>query len=79
MMATVGDEIGDGTPFKVMFFTELIQLRQPSHGTVVIHDFADDSGWDESGQPGKVDCGFGVSRPAQHAARTGDQREKVPR
>ena len=77
--AAVGDEVGHRAPLEVEFLAELVELRNPRHGAVVVHDFADHTGRGESGEAGEVDRRLGVPGAAQHAARTRDEREQVAR
>ena len=49
------------------------------HGAVIVHDLADDAGGIETGEPGEVDGGFGVTGAHQHAAFARDQREDMAR
>ena len=38
------DQLRHRDHLQPMLFAELMELRHPGHGAVVIHDFADDSG-----------------------------------
>ena len=59
--AAVFDEVGNRADFEVVFFSELYQLGHTRHGAVVVDDFADDGGGDESVHLRQIDAGFGVS------------------
>ena len=39
----VADEIGDRDHFKAVLFAEFDKLRNAGHGSVFVHDFADDA------------------------------------
>jgi hypothetical protein len=47
------------------------QLRQASHGAVIIDDLADHSSGNESGEAGDIHRGFGMAGAHQRAAIAG--------
>jgi len=77
MGSAVGDQIGDGDHFERVAGAVADQVRDPSHGAVVVHHLADDPGGDETGQAGKVHRGLRLAGPLQHPASFGLEREDV--
>ncbi len=75
--AAVFDELGDGAGFEVVALLVCAELADACHGSVVVHDFADDAGGGEFGEGCEVDGGFGVSGAAEDAAGHGLEREDV--
>ena len=75
--AAIGDQVGDGADLQPVELGELHQIRQPGHGAVVVHDLADHAGRVHPRHARQIDRRFRVSRPDQHAAVAGDQREDV--
>src|SRR6266436_6496748 len=63
----VGNQVGDGDEWNVMSSRKSTELWHPSHGAVLVHDFADDSGRTEAGQSGQVDSRFGLPGAFQHS------------
>ena len=43
-LAAVFDQAGDGANFNLMFFGKFDQVLGPGHGSVIVHDFTDNSG-----------------------------------
>ena len=76
----VGDQVGDGDQREVVVVGEHPQLVAAGHVALVLlrDDLAERAGGGEPGEPGEVDGGLGVPRPAQHAALAGPQRQHVP-
>ena len=60
-----------------MLAAELDQVGHARHAAIVLHDFADDAGGNQAGQPRQIDRSFGLSGADQHAAFAGAQREDV--
>ena len=56
---------------------ETAQLRDPRHGPVLVHNFADDAGRLETGDARQVDRGLRLAGPDEHAAVPGPQRKHV--
>ena len=75
--APVRDQALDRANAQPMFFLELHQLRQPRHRSVVVQNFAENSGRLQSGEARKIHCRFGVAGAAQHTAVFCSQREDV--
>ena len=65
---------------EVVVLGEHPQLVAAGHVAVVLlrHDLAERADRVQPGEPGEVDGGLGVARPAQHAALAGPQRQHVP-
>ena len=55
-----------------------IEVGDPGHGAVVVHDLAEHPGRVQAGHAGQVDGGLGVAGPLEHAALGVAQREDVP-
>src|ERR1051325_4342849 len=72
---SVANQISDTDDLQTVDAGELAQLRQPRHGAVFIHDFADDSGWIETGDARDIYRSFRLSRTNQHAALLRPQRK----
>ena len=75
--AAVGDEGRDAAHAEFVLFGKGGELRQPGHGAVGVHDFADDGGGLEPSHTGEVHAGLGVSGAAEDAALFGPEREHV--
>lgn len=76
-LAAVFDEVFDGAKFELVPNSEGAKFRQTGHGSVVVHDFADDGDGAASGQASKVDGGFGVSGSLEDASVFGPQGKDV--
>ena len=77
MAAAVRDEVGDGADLQAMRGAEQLQVGQPRHGAIVLHDFANDSGGHQAGHAGQVAAGLGMAGTHQHATVGGLQRKNV--
>ena len=73
------DQVGDGDQLQVEARREALQVGEPRHRAVVLHDLADDAGRLEPGEPREVDRGLGLSGAHQDAAVARAQREDVAR
>jgi hypothetical protein len=71
------DQVGYGADLQPVLVGEFYQGRQPRHGAVVVHDFADDANWPRPGQGNEIDGRLGMARALQYAAGFGAQREHV--
>lgn len=76
-LAAVFDEVFDGAKFELVADGEGAKFRQTGHGTVVVHDFADDGNGAAASQASEVDGGFGMSGALENAAVLGPQGEDV--
>ena len=54
-------------------FTEFFQGRHAGHGSVFVHDFADDPGRFQAGQPCQIDRAFGLAGADHDPAFSGAQ------
>ena len=72
------DQVGDGQDGNAMLRAEPLEMREPGHGPVFVHNLADDARRGEAGQAGEVDGGFGLPRPGQDAPFLGLERKNVP-
>ena len=77
MPQAVADQVGHRDHFEAVLRAEFPKLRHARHGAVLVHDFADDAGGVESGEPREIDRSFGLSGADQHAAIGRAQRENV--
>ena len=75
--AAVFDKVGNRADFEAVFFGKLRQFGHTRHGAVVVDDFADDGGGDESVHLCQIDACFGVSGAYQDAAFLCAQGEDV--
>ena len=75
----VADEFRHGEHLHIVRTAELDQVGNARHGAVVAHDFADDAGGNQAGEPRQIDGGFGLSGADQHPTFACAQREDVPR
>ena len=73
VLEAVADELGDGEHFELMLVAEANKVRDTGHGAVVVHDLADNPGWDKAGHPGEVNRGFGLAGAHEDAALAGTQ------
>lgn len=78
-LTTVFDEAFNGAKFELVSNGEGAKFGQTGHGTVVVHDFADDGYRAAAGQASEVDGGFGVSGSLEDASVFGPQGEDVSR
>ena len=62
------DQIGDRDHQQPVLLRELRQLRHARHRAVFVHDFADDAGRIQPGDPRQIDRRFGLAGAHQHAA-----------
>ena len=76
-LQAVGDEVGDGADFDVVFGGELFEFGAARHGAVFFEDFDDNGCGFESGKAGKVGAGFGVAGAGEDAAFARDDGEDV--
>lgn len=67
----VGDDVGDGAHFEIVFGAEAIEIGLTGHGAVVVHDFDDDGGGLETGEATEVDAALGLAGADEDAAIAG--------
>ena len=72
------DEIGNGNQPDVVFLAEFFQGGHAGHGAVIVHDFADHTGWPQAGQAGQVNRSLGLAGTHHHPALAGPQGENMP-
>ena len=65
---SIRDQTLDGANFQRVLLAELHQLRQTRHRSVVVQNFAEHTGWLQSGKLGKIDRRLRVTCSTQHAA-----------
>ena len=75
--AAVFDELRHSADFQAVAGGEFFELGKPCHGAVGGEDFADDAGGGQTGEAGKVYCGFGVAGALKDTARLGDEGEDM--
>ena len=73
----VVDDVGDRDDLQAMADGELIQVRQPGHGAVFVHDFADHGGRGHAGDGRQIDGRLGLAGTFENAAGAGSQGENV--
>ena len=71
------DQIGDRDHQQLVLPGEPRQLRHARHRAVLVHDFADDAGRIETGNPREIDRRLGLPGPHQHAAVARLEREDM--
>src|SRR4029450_5297 len=70
--------MGDGAALEAGAGGEALEVMQPRHAAVLVHDLADHRrGW-QAGEAREVDAALGLARAHQHAAALGAQRKDVP-
>ena len=77
VLHAVADQFSYRQHFQLMCFAELNEIRHARHGTILAHDFADDSCRHESGHAGQVDRSFGLPSPHEHTAFARAKRKNV--
>ena len=77
--APMGNQLGDAENLEVVPDGELLQLRQPRHAAVLVHNLADHPRRIGPGGLAQVHHRLGMPRPGQHAAVRSPQREHMPR
>ena len=77
-VAAVADEVRDRDEVQPVLLRERLELGQPRHRAVVVHDLGEHAGLLEPREPGEVDRGLGVTGALEHAALAVAQREDVP-
>src|SRR4030095_448486 len=60
-----------------MLLAEENEVRHASHGAVIIHDFADDSGRLQSGETCQIDRGFGLAASLEDTSCAGTEWKNV--
>lgn len=73
----VGDQVGDGVYFQVVFVGEYFQFWLVCYVFVWVEDFYQYVGWFQFGQYGQVYVGFGVVGVGEYVVWLGDQWEDV--
>ena len=77
MRHAIADHFGDGEHLEVVFLAERDEIRDPRHGSVVVHDLADDACRNHPCQTSEIDRGLGLSRAHQNSAFAGAKRKDV--
>ena len=77
--AAVVDQVGDRADLQAVLGGEDLEIGQPRHRAVVVHDLAQHRRRREAGEPREVAARLGVPGARQHAARLRDQRKHVAR
>ena len=73
----VGDQFGDRDLHQFVLLREGGDVRPAHHGAVVFHQLGQNAHRRQTGEPAKIDAGFGMARAHQHAAFARHQREHV--
>src|SRR2546421_10586141 len=66
--AAILDEIGDGDQLQPVLLAVRNEIRYTRHRPVLVHDFADDAGRDESREPSEIDSSLRLTGPHEHAS-----------
>ena len=75
--AAVLDQIGNGADLQAVFGSKQLEVGQPGHGAVVLHDFADHGAGVAAGHGRQVATRFGVAGAHENAAFNRLKRENV--
>ena len=73
----VADQLCDRQHLHAVLVAELDEVWDAGHGAIVLHDFADDAGGNQSCEARQIDGGFGLSGADEHSAFAGAKREDV--
>jgi hypothetical protein len=79
VLQAVTNELGHGEHLEAVLCTELLEVGDAGHRTVIVHDLADDSGGNEAGETGEINGSFGLSGTNEDAAAAGAQRKDMSR
>ena len=79
VLHAVTDQLGYGQHFQTVGPAKVDQVRNPRHGAVIAHDFADHSCWNHSREPCQVHGSFGLAGAHQHPTFTSSQGKNVSR
>ena len=79
VVAAKRDQVGDGADLQPMLDAKALQIGQPGHRAVVVHDFADHGGRRQPGHRCKITSRLGVAGAHQHAAVLGLQWKDMTR
>src|SRR6476620_1592286 len=64
----IPDQVSHRYHFEIMGFGKFLQLRQPRHRAVLIHDLADHTGWIKTGDSRNVNARFGLPGAHEYSA-----------
>jgi hypothetical protein len=79
LLEAIGDQVADRADLEPVQLGEGDEVVQPRHGAVLAHDLADHSGRIETGEPGDIDSGLGMTGTHQHPALPRHQRKHMAR
>ena len=75
----VFNEVLNRNDLEAKFFGYFQQLRKPGHRTIFIHDFHQNACGFKTRKPGKVYCGFRMSRTTKNTPLFSPQRKNMTR
>ena len=75
--AAVRDQVGDAAHLEAVLLGKFLQMRQPCHGAIGVHDFDEHPGFTQTGEAGQIHGGLGVAGTAQDATGLGHERVDV--
>ena len=73
----VANQVGNRADLELVLLGELLEIRPPRHGAVVVHDLDDDRGGIEARESREIAARLGVSGAREHAAGLRHHREDV--
>jgi len=73
----VADQALDGQHLQAVLLGEALELWEPGHGAVIVHDLHNHPSGLEPCQPGQVDAGLRMPRPPQNSPLFGLQGEQM--
>jgi uncharacterized RDD family membrane protein YckC len=73
----VADEVGYGDHLESVRFAKFDEVGNAGHGSVFVHDLADDAGGDQASHAGEIDRGLGLAGADEDAAFAGAEGEDV--
>jgi hypothetical protein len=77
VLAAIGNELGDRNHLQAVPLAIRLEVSDPGHAAVVVHDLADHPRRDEPREPRQVDSSLGLTHPLEHAAQARLERENV--
>src|ERR1700733_15756507 len=73
------NQLRNSKHFQTMLAAKLDEIRHSRHGTVVLHDFADDACRFQAGYQGQVHRGFCLSCSHENSSLAGPKWKHMPR
>src|SRR3989344_2757084 len=77
MQSAVGNEIGNGDHEKLVLRCEIEDCGEKHHGSIIVHELADDCSLPHAGKSAEIDGCFRVPCPLQNSSILRSEREDV--